>query len=69
MGGAYPYMDLNAKYEKRCEAQIFLPEFNIRFIRLYDKNSESDFFFLHQKQNIFFSNVDISLPWIDSAFT
>jgi len=32
----------------------FLPEFNIR---LYDKNSESDFFFLHQNQNIFFSNI------------
>ena len=33
---------------------IFFPEFNIR---LYDKNSESDyFFFLHQNQNIFFSN-------------
>ena len=31
------------------------PEFNIR---LYDKNSESDFFFfLHQNQNIFFSNI------------
>ena len=31
------------------------PEFNIR---LYDKNSESYyFFFLHQNQNIFFSNI------------
>ena len=29
------------------EAQFFFPEFNIR---LYDKNSESDFFFLHQNQ-------------------
>jgi hypothetical protein len=36
------------------EAQFFFPEFNIR---LYDKNSESDFFFLHQNQNIFFSNI------------
>ena len=37
------------------EAQIFFPEFNIR---LYDENSESDyFFFLHQNQNIFFSNI------------
>jgi hypothetical protein len=36
-------------------AQFFFPEFNIR---LYDKNSESDiFFFLHQNQNIFFSNI------------
>ena len=35
----------------KCE--FFLPEFNIR---LYHKNSESDFF-LHQNQNIFFSNI------------
>ena len=36
-------------------ARIFFPEFNIR---LLDKNSESDhFFFLHQNQNIFFSNI------------
>ena len=37
------------------KARIFFPEFNIS---LYDKNSESDyFFFLHQNQNIFFSNI------------
>jgi hypothetical protein len=37
------------------KAQFFFPEFNIR---LYDTNSESDFFFvLHQNQNIFFSNI------------
>jgi hypothetical protein len=36
-------------------ARSFFPEFNIK---LYDKNSESDyFFFLHQNQNIFFSNI------------
>jgi hypothetical protein len=35
--------------------RIFFPLFNIG---LYDKNSESDyFFFLHQNQNIFFSNI------------
>jgi hypothetical protein len=35
--------------------QIFFPEFNIK---LYDKNSESDYiFFLHQNQNIFFSII------------
>jgi hypothetical protein len=35
--------------------EFFFPEFNIR---LYDKNYESDlFFFLHQNQNIFFSNI------------
>ena len=38
-----------------CKVQIFFQEFNIR---LYDKNSESDFFFLHQNQNIFFSNIE-----------
>ena len=39
----------------RAKREIFFPEFNIR---LYDKNSESDyFFFLHQNQNIFFSNI------------
>ena len=37
------------------KARIFFPEFDIR---LFDKNSESDyFFFLHQNQNIFFSNI------------
>ena len=36
------------------KARIFFPEFNIR---LYDKNSESDFFFLHENQNISFSNI------------
>ena len=37
------------------KARIFFPEFNIT---LYDKNSESDYFvFLHQYQNIFFSNI------------
>ena len=34
----------------RAKGEIVFPEFNIR---LYDKNSESDFFFLHQNQNIF----------------
>ena len=40
---------------QRKSRNIF-PELNIR---LYDKNSESDyyFFFLHQIQNIFFSNI------------
>jgi hypothetical protein len=37
------------------KARIFFPAFNIR---LYDKNSESDyFFFFHLNQNIFFSNI------------
>ena len=39
----------------RSKREFFFTEFNIR---LYDKNSESDyFFFLHQNQNIFFSNI------------
>ena len=37
------------------KGRIFPPEFNIR---LYDKNSDSDFFFSSTKnQNIFFSNI------------
>ena len=37
------------------KARFFFPKFNIR---LYDKNSQSYyFFFLHQNQNIFFSNI------------
>jgi hypothetical protein len=37
------------------KARNFFPECNIR---LYDKNSESGyFFFLHQNKNIFFSNI------------
>jgi hypothetical protein len=37
------------------KAQFFFsPDFNIS---LYDKNSESDFFSLHQDQNFFFSNT------------
>jgi hypothetical protein len=34
-----------------CKAQFFFPEFNIR---LYDKNSESDFFFPPPKSEYFF---------------
>ena len=34
------------------KARIFFPEFNIR---LYDKNSESDYFFSSTKIRIFFS--------------
>ena len=38
-----------------CKARNLFPEFNIR---LYDKKFESDyFFFLHQNQIIFFSNI------------
>jgi L-rhamnose mutarotase len=37
------------------KARICFPDCNIR---LYDNNSESDYFvFLHQNQNIFFSNI------------
>ena len=40
---------------RELEYLFFLSEFNIR---LYDKNSESDyFFFLHQNQNILFRNI------------
>ena len=39
----------------RAKREIFFPEINIR---LYDKNSESNyFFFLHQNHNIICSNI------------
>ena len=41
--------------QNKSQNIYFFPEFNIR---LCDKNSESDyFFFLHQNQNILFSNI------------
>jgi hypothetical protein len=41
------------------KARIFFPEINIR---LYDKNSESDFIFsLHQNQNIFSATLGIRI--------
>ena len=43
-------------FSDNTRARIFFPEFNIR---LYGKNSESDYFFsFHQNQNIFFSNIE-----------
>jgi hypothetical protein len=42
-----------------AQGAIFFPEFNIR---LYDKNSESDYyFFLHQNQNIFSATLGIRI--------
>ena len=47
-------------------SRIF-PEFNFR---LYDKNSESDyFFFLHQNQNIFFNNIGNQNFFLDKNIT
>ena len=49
------YKSQNIYFFCRAKRQFFFPELNIR---LYDKNSETDyFFFLHQNQNIFFSNI------------
>ena len=45
----------NYFFGQHTELEFFSPEFNIR---LYDINSESDyFFFLHQYQYIFFSDI------------
>jgi hypothetical protein len=44
--------ELEYLYFLSREAQIFFPQFNIR---LYDKKSESDFFFISTKIIIFFS--------------
>jgi hypothetical protein len=48
-------------------ARIFFPKFNFR---LYDKNSGSDyFFFLHQNQNIFFSNIGNQNIFLEKTIT
>ena len=49
------------------KARFFFPEFNIR---LYDKNSESDyFFFLHQNQNIFSATLGIRIFFLEKKPT
>jgi hypothetical protein len=56
-GGGYGFLFCSEFFfsgNTRVRIFFFVEEFNIR---IYDKNSESDFFFLHQNQNIFFSNI------------
>ena len=55
-GGGYGFLFRSEIFFRTTrELEYFFPEYNIR---LYDKNSESEyFFFLHQNQNIFFSNI------------
>jgi hypothetical protein len=54
----YKYFFVNVqkkKFGQHESSNFFSPEVNIR---LYDKNFESYyFFFLHQNQNMFFSNI------------
>ena len=49
-----------------CKARIFFPEFNIR---LYDKNSESDFFFPPPKSEYFFSNIGNQNIFLEKTIT
>ena len=63
-GGLWFFVSFKIVYSNNTRVSIFIflvaqsancfPEFHIR---LYDKNSESYFFCLHQNQNIFFSNI------------
>ena len=67
MGGAYPYMDLNAKYGKlllRYLWQSIQIRISLREIATCKQN-------VGQKEDFVHSNfqMDISLPWIDAAFT
>ena len=73
MDRAYPYMDLNAKYGKllliilRClrqSIQILQNEASAREIATCKQN-------VGQKEEFMHSNfqMDVSLPWIDAAFT
>ena len=63
MGGAYPYMDLNAKYEKLL-LWLIQNEASAREIATCKQN-------VGQKEDFMHSNfqMDISLQWIDAAFT
>jgi hypothetical protein len=67
MGGAYSYMDLNAKYGKlllRYLWQSIQIRISPREIATCKQN-------VGQKEDFMHSNfqMDISLPWIDAAFT
>ena len=48
----------SAGYGFLFRSEFFFPEFNIR---LYDKNYESDFFSLHENQNIFSATLGIRI--------
>jgi hypothetical protein len=51
--GLWFFVSFRIFFSENTRVRIF-----ISFVALYDKNSESDyFFFLHQNQNIFFSNI------------
>ena len=53
-GGAMGFFSVNTSQNIYFCCRIYIPEFNIR---LYDKNSESDFFFPPPKSEYFFSNI------------
>ena len=48
------------------KARIFFFEFNIT---LHDNNSESDFVFLHQNQNNFFSNIGNQIIFLEKTIS
>ena len=49
------------------ELEYYFPQFNIR---LYDKNSESEYFlFLHQIQNIFSATLGIRIFFLEKNIT
>ena len=67
MSGAYPYMDLNAKYEKLYYdvlLRLIQNEASACEIATCKQN-------VGQKDDFMHSNfqMDISLSWIDAAFT
>ena len=62
MGGAYPYMDLNAKYGKLL-LRYLQNEASAREIATCEQN-------VGQKEDFVHSNfqMDISLPWIETGY-
>ena len=70
MGGTYPYMDLNAKYEKRYY-DVLLRIVRLIQIMIFPREIAICKQNVGQKEDFMHSNfqMDISLLWIDAAFT
>ena len=68
MGEAYPYMDLNAKYGKKNTTMFTAIETNKDISKTRQVHVKQN---VGQREDFMHSNfqMEISLPWIDAAFT
>jgi hypothetical protein len=60
--GGWLWGDFPFRIFFRPSREFFSPEFNIK---LYEKNSESDCFLLHQNQNIFSATLRIRIFFLE----